>query len=291
MSVNIVDMAREGLRFELAAALRKVASTGETVFREALQVKTNGNLLGFNLMVKPLGEPESLKDMIVVLFDEIHEIPKTGVAKKKKTMTTDVSTQRVIDLERELAKVQQDHRTAMEELETSNEELKSVNEELQSSNEELQSTNEELESSREELQSLNEELSTVNAELHDKIQELSQAYDSITHVLNATRVAILFVDRNLNVLRFTQEATKLINLIEADIGRPLTHISTNLEYDTLLDDIRKVIRDIVVLEHGIMTQDNRKYMVRIVPYRDQKGQLDGAIVTFININGDMEKKP
>ena len=100
-------------------------------------------------------------------------------------------------------RLRQDYRSAMEELQTSNEELRSVNEELHSSNEELQSTNEELESSREELQSLNEELNTVNSELNNKIDELNEAYKATNAVLNNTRIAIVFLDNELKIKRFT----------------------------------------------------------------------------------------
>lgn len=284
MSVNVVDMAREGLRFELASALRKVVSSGETVYREGLRVKANGGFQDFNLTVKPMGKPESLKSMIVILFEERPPARKHREPKKKNANIPDTEVGRTIELEREIAKLQQDHRTAMEELETSNEELKSVNEELQSSNEELQSTNEELESSREELQSLNEELSTVNAELHDKILELSQSYETINHVLNSTGIAILFLDRDLNVLRFTREATKLINLIEADIGRSLTHISTHLDSDSFFDDIKRSISEQRIVEMEMKTREGNWYATKIVPYRDQRGLVSGVIITFVNID-------
>ncbi len=285
ISVNIVDMAREGLRFELASALRKVLNTNKAVFRHGIKVRTNGGYQDTNLILKPLGEPASLKDMIVVLFEEI--VPPPQTVAKASTESVDAGNQRIIDLERELGKLQQDHRTAMEELETSNEELKSVNEELQSSNEELQSTNEELESSREELQSLNEELSTVNAELHSKIVELSESYDTITHVLNSTRIAILFLDRQLHVRRFTDEAKKLVNLIDSDIGRPLLHISTNLEQgiEFLSETINKSVSENKSVEREVRTRDGQSYALRIVPYRDTRGQIDGAILTFINLGG------
>lgn len=290
MSVNVVDMAREGLRFELASALRKVASGAEEVRREGLRVRTNGNFHDFNLMVKTLGKPDSLKNMIVILFEDAPVPPKQRRPRRKLDGAPDVVAQRTIELEREIARVQQDHRIAMEELETSNEELKSVNEELQSSNEELQSTNEELESSREELQSLNEELSTVNAELHEKIVELSQSYDTINHVLNSTGIAILFIDRDLNVLRFTQAATKLINLIEADIGRSLTHISTHFDHASFLDDVRGAIRDQKLIEMDMRTQGGHWYLAKIVPYRDQKGMTSGAVITFINKDSLVEAR-
>lgn len=288
MSVNVVDMAREGLRFELASALRKVISGGETVKREGLHVKTNGDTTTFDLTVKPMGRPDSLKNMIVIIFEEASQREKRMRSMKKKDSKGDAVTERTIELEREISRVQQDHRIAMEELETSNEELKSVNEELQSSNEELQSTNEELESSREELQSLNEELSTVNAELHEKIMELSQSYTTINHVLNSTGIAILFVDRDLNVLRFTQEATKLINLIDADIGRSLTHISTKLESKTFLSDIRRSLAEHRAIESNAQTLQGNWYSVRIVPYWEQRGSVGGAVISFVNIDSLME---
>ena len=280
MSVNVVDMAREGLRFELASALRNVATEGGAIRKEGLRVKTNGSFQDFNLIVKPLGKPESLKNMIVVLFEDI---PAPKKPRSRKNNSSDTVTERTIGLEREIARLQQDHRIAMEELETSNEELKSVNEELQSSNEELQSTNEELESSREELQSLNEELSTVNAELHEKIMEISHSYETINHVLNATGIAILFVDRNLNVQRFTREATNLINLIDADIGRSLTHISMRFDSGSFSDDIRQAITKPGIMEMVLTTREGRCYSTRIVPYRDQNGQVTGAVVTFTDL--------
>lgn len=282
-SLNVVDMAREGLRFELASALRKVTEKNETVGRENLRVRTNGGFQNFNLTVRPMGRPESLKDMILILLDEIPAPVEPQQVEMREEAEEDANN-RVMELERELAKSQQDHRTVLEELETSNEELKSMNEELQSSNEELQSTNEELESSREELQSLNEELTTVNSELHEKINELSKAYDTINDVLNSTRIAILFVDADLQVKRFTNEAKKLINLIENDIGRPLNHISTNLAYDNLLDDISSSMRDLKTIEKEVRTKDGRRYTMRVVPYRTKKNRIEGTILTFLEAN-------
>ena len=124
--------------------------------------------------------------------------------------------------------------TTIEEMTTSNEELKSANEELQSLNEESQSTNEELETSKEELQSINEELSTVNSELQIKIDELSRINDDMINLFNSTEIAIVFVDNDLNIRSFTKESTKLINLIESDIGRPLSDIVHQYEIILIL---------------------------------------------------------
>jgi two-component system CheB/CheR fusion protein len=280
-SLNIIDMAREGLRFELAAALRKVASGDETITRGALRVKTNGEYHYFNLRVKPMGERESMRGLFMILFDEMPAPPECPLHVEHGDH--DDSDRRIAELERELEKLQQDHRSAQEELETSNEELKSLNEELQSSNEELQSTNEELESSREELQSLNEELTTVNAELHEKVDQVSQSYEGMNDILNGTRIALIFLDMNLMIRRFTDEASRLINLIETDIGRPLSHVSTNLQYSALNENLRKVMRTLDPLEREVQTIDGHWYIMRILPYRTRIG-IEGLVLTFVNID-------
>jgi two-component system CheB/CheR fusion protein len=184
--------------------------------------------------------------------------------------------------------VRQQYQGSMEELESSNEELRSLNEEIHSSNEELQSTNEELESSREELQSLNEELGTVNSELYGKIQELSEAYGTITSVLDSTQIAILFVDNQLMVKRFTREASRLINLIDSDIGRPIDHISHHLDYGDLSKMIHRVLETMIPVEDEVRTKDGHWYRIRIMVYRTTENVIEGAVVTFINIDAQKE---
>ena len=130
-------------------------------------------------------------------------------------------------------------------MQTSQEELQSANEELQSTNEELQSTNEELTTSKEEMQSLNEELQTVNTELQAKVDELSRANNDMKNLLNSTDIATLFLDNDLNVRRFTPQATKIIKLIPGDVGRPITDLASDLLYPELADDAREVLRTLV----------------------------------------------
>jgi two-component system CheB/CheR fusion protein len=65
------------------------------------------------------------------------------------------------------------------------------------------------------MQSLNEELQTVNSELQAKIDELSLTSNDMKNLLNSTDIATLFLDNNLNVRRFTTQATSLIKLIPA----------------------------------------------------------------------------
>ncbi|MFZ4436943.1 MAG: CheR family methyltransferase, partial [Syntrophales bacterium] len=174
--------------------------------------------------------------------------------------------------------------TANEEMETSNEELKSSNKEMQSVNEELQSTNEELETSKEELQSVNEELATVNNELQTKVTDLSQANNDMSNLLSGTGIATLFVDHHLHILRFTPTATRIINLILSDVGRPVAHIASNLVgYGRLVADTEAVLDTLIPKEAVVQTTEGRWYNMRIQPYRTLENVIEGAVITFVDI--------
>lgn len=201
-----------------------------------------------------------------------------------KNASSDKLVQQIHILEKELKESKENLHTTIEELETSNEELKSSNEELQSTNEELQSTNEELETSKEELQSLNEELTTVNAELEARIEELSSANDDIQNLLYSTEIATIFLDNELNIKRFTPKVTELTNLIQTDIGRPITDIVSKLKYETLIDDVQKVLDTLHSKTIEVQDKDDQWFQVRIIPYRTLTNMIDGVVITFLNIN-------
>ena len=129
--------------------------------------------------------------------------------------------------------------------------------ELQSTNEELQSTNEELTTSKEEMQSMNEELQTINAEMQTKLDDLSLAQGDMKNLLNSTEIAILFLDQNLNVRRYTERAARIIKLRDTDVGRPLGDLTTCLQYPTLRDDARATLSTLVFSEKQIATDDGR----------------------------------
>jgi transcriptional regulator with PAS, ATPase and Fis domain len=190
---------------------------------------------------------------------------------------------RLTELEQELQRVRAEARATHEEMQTSQEELRSANEELQSTNEELQSTNEELTTSKEEMQSLNEELQTLNTELQAKVDELSRASNDMKNLLDSTDIATLFLDKELNVRRYTTRVTKIIKLIPGDVGRPITDLVSDLKYPTLADDVREVLRTLASTEKPVAARDGRWFTARVMPYRTLDDRIDGVVITFADI--------
>ncbi len=277
--LKIVEMAREGLKHELNIAIRKAITQKKEVIFKDLNVKTNGSFQTVNLIVRPLVKPD-MQGLMMVIFEDVPGRPSKPV---KKGFTKPQISQHVIDLELDLKSTRENLQATIEEMETSNEELQSTNEEFQAANEELQSANEELETSREELQSVNEELMTLNAEHQAKIEENIKVTDDMNNMLMSTEIATVFLDNDLCIKGFTPEATKIINLIKTDIGRPVKDFSSNLVYEKLIDDVLEVLNTLAFRETEVPDKKGNWYLMRILPYRTTENVIDGAVVTFIDI--------
>ena len=290
---NILKMAREGLRREVTTALHRVTGTKETVSCPGLRVKTNGDFTMVNLTISPLSAGTATSEAplyLVILEDGPPLVPEQadkavlGVIAETDGSKTDADVH-IDALKQELRAKEEYLQATNEELETANEELKSSNEEMQSVNEELQSTNEELETSKEELQSVNEELGTVNGELQCKVADLSRANNDMNNLLAGTGIATVFVDHQLRILRFTPAATRIINLILSDVGRPVGHVLSNLVgYDRLTADVQAVLDNLIPKEVEVQTQTGEWFLMRILPYRTVDNMIEGVVVTFVDIS-------
>jgi PAS domain-containing protein len=231
--------------------------------------------------VQALHEPATLKGMVMIVFRDV--APKPARRRHAAGAADGVYSEEVRQCHLEIKTLREEAHASKEELQSANEELKSSNEELQSTNEELQSANEELTTSKEEMQSMNEELQTVNAEMQTKLDDLALAQSDLKNLLNSTDIAMLFLDKDLNVRRYTERASKIINLRDSDIGRPLSDLTTSLEYPALQDDAHETLRTLVFSEKQILTRDGRWFSVRIMPYRRLDNVIDGAVITLVDI--------
>ncbi|MCC5826539.1 chemotaxis protein CheB [Alkalimonas sp.] len=270
---NFHAMVRDSLRAPLALALQQAASHSAPLQLHRLPLSAGDNAMQVDVSVQALHEPAALQGMTMVVFRDVSasdgQDPAAGL---------DIS----------LAAVQQQYldeiQTLREEARTSREELQSSNEELQSTNEELQSTNEELTTSKEEMQSMNEELQTINTELQTKLDDLALAQSDLQNTLNSVEIAILFLDQQLNVRRYTERAAKIINLRESDLGRPLSDLTSSLLYPSLHEDALETLRTLKFSEKQIPTNDERWFSVRIMPYRRLDNVIDGVVITLVDIS-------
>ncbi len=280
---NIFAMARDGLRYELTAAFQKALRQEGPVALHRLRVSSHEGEQWVDITIEKLKESEPLRGMVMIIFTAV-PVPPVAAQPPQRVGKPKGSGHHLTDVERQLQQAHAELLSTREEMQSSQEELRSTNEEIQSTNEEMQSTNEELTTSKEEMQSLNEELQTVNAELQGKVDELSRSNNDMKNLLNSTDIATLFLDGDLNVRRFTTQATKIIQLIPGDVGRPITDLASDLIYPALTEDAREVLRKLGFSEKPITTRDGRWFTIRIMPYRTLDDRIDGVVITFLDIS-------
>jgi two-component system CheB/CheR fusion protein len=272
-------MAREGLRYELSDAFRKALRQKDAVIRKNVKVGSNGGAQTVDLTVQALTEPETLRGLVMIVFTDVATPPET----KRLAKGHRASSARMAALEQDHEQTRQELESTREEMQKAQEEARSANEELQSANEELQSANEEMTTSKEEMQSMNEELQTLNAELQHKVNDLSRVNNDLKNLLDSTELATVFLDPALRVRLFTTGSNRVFKLIPGDAGRPITDITSELDYPELATDVREVLRTLVVHEQPVIARDGRWFMVRIMPYRTLENMIDGVAITFTDI--------
>ena len=286
---NIHAMAREGLREPLFTALRQASEQTEPLELTGVPVQTGSGTQAVDVSIQAFREPGALKDMTMVVF---RDAPGPVAKPRRKPAPASESDQAA-----EIQRYQKEIESLRQQAKLTREELQASNEELQSTNEELQSANEELTTSKEEMQSMNEELQTINTELQTKLDDLALAQSDMQNVLNSIEIAVLFLDQELNVRRYTERASTIISLRESDIGRPLSDLTTSLHYPDLQEDARYTLDTLATNEKQITTSDDRWFSVRIMPYRRLDNVIDGVVITLVditetkNLESSLRKKP
>jgi len=277
---NIHVMARVGIRTQLAVALRQALSSAVPVEVKGLNIEGDGSM-SLHLTLQCIHDPKALEGMVMVVFREVPTPSRRSKTARQagSGAESDVEAALASELEHCREEIQALRREQLSSKET----LEATNDALQSANEELQSANEELTTSKEEAQSMNEELQTINGELQTKLDDLSLAQSDMQNLLNSTDIATLFLDDELNVRRFTEQATGIFQLREGDIGRPLSDLASKLTYPTLHQDAKDTLRTLSTCEKQIPTTDGRWLSIRIMPYRTLSNLIQGVVLTFVDI--------
>ncbi|HKQ08411.1 MAG TPA: chemotaxis protein CheB [Blastocatellia bacterium] len=286
-SRNLQKAINEALRFELRGLLMTTRQSGAPVESRFVRAQIAGETVLVKLMIEPVSVPDSAQTFLMVVFNELKETTQDGSpllpADAAATSAEPAMEPLLRNLEDELNRTREQLRVTVEQYETSNEELKGSNEELQALNEELRSATEELETSKEELQSVNEELTTVNHEYREKLEVISRTNSDLKNLMASTEIGTIFLDRALNIKRYTPGAQHVFNIIASDLMRPLAHITHKLDYDKLDEDAEHVMATLQTVEREVASADEHYYIARLVPYRTPEDRIDGVVLTFIDI--------
>jgi two-component system CheB/CheR fusion protein len=277
---RLVDMLPRQVRPNVRRVIAEAFSSDKVAKLSGVPLQVGRERLVMDFVVQPLPSHGSTDAFALVMFDQ-HRKPelKNESAQRPKGKSSTI----VRDLEAELTETRNQLHITIDEHEATIEELKASNEELQSINEEQRATEEELEASKEELQSINEELQTINQEYRNKNEQLAELNADLVNLINSTEIATIFLDRQMRVRRYTPAVSALFNLRPGDAGRPLTDLSHRLDYPTMLDDAREVMRTLHRMEREVKSSNGLWYTTQISPYRSIDDRIDGVVLTFVDV--------
>lgn len=287
---DLLKIAKEGLMIELRGAVTEAKRENRRVVVSDISIKEAGKQIIINLEVIPLKRQSAGARHLLVIFHQqaVVEREKNESSGKTKNTKANQEEKRLISekerLQKQLEILKEQMRSVLEEQETTNEEFQSANEEILSSNEELQSFNEEIQTTKEELQSTNEELITVNEELQTRNAELGITNSDLLNVLDSVRVPVIIVNRQLLIRRVTPITKKSFRIILSDVGRSIADIKLPIKFPDLKKMILAVIDTMQPKSEEVIDEEGNWYTLWVRPYLTLDHQIDGAIITLIDIN-------
>ncbi len=286
-SFNVIKLVRKELRPTVQTALYRAKKSKKEI-NETVRFELGGLIKTVTVLIKPFNITKNNELFFLVLFNEKGTVKDQKTTSKHARQESDMTRdQQIRELIKDLDSTKQTLQTVIEQQEATTEELSSANEEVQSSNEELMSTNEELETSKEELQSANEELTTLNEELKDRNQTLSHLNDDLANLMDNIDTAVIIVDTDLKIKRFTASAQELLGLVPSDVEHPITNFHLRIQVDDLEEQIQTAITNIDTVRKEIENK-NSWYQMRIRPYVTGDKKIFGAVLSFSNIT-EMKK--
>ncbi|MBF0119640.1 MAG: PAS domain-containing protein [Desulfobacterales bacterium] len=275
VSLDIINMMPRELSLALSSAIHKVRKENKPIIYDNIRVKEKDEVKKVKLKVDFIRDPINQATLFIIMLDRDDQEHSERIDQSNRVAPDAILEQRVNDLEQEIQFTRENLQATIEELQTSNEELQATNQELLAANEELQSTNEEL-------QSVNEELNTVNAEYQAKNIELNSLNNDIKNLMESTDIGTIFLDKSLHIRKYTPAITKAINILDRDIGRSFFDLSVPI-FGDISKDINKVLTSSKAIERTIDTE-KKSYLLRILPFMNDKNEIDGIVITLVNIS-------
>jgi two-component system CheB/CheR fusion protein len=270
---NLTELLPKPLAIAYKILFINALNENKKVNVRGIKFKKEKSIIKVNLSVSPIIFNAKQK-LLLVIFTKDSTVNTEDDSIFDEKVYLDHYTK---SLEDEVKELKEQLQASYERLDASNENMQSFNEELISANEEMQSTNEEM-------QSVNEELHTINSDYQIKNKELIEINDDLNNYFRSNINGQLIINNDLELIKFSPSAVNQINLLETDIGRPLSNITTNIKFETIISDIEQVLLNGTVIRKEIETQNGNWYQVKTMPYYEQaSNRNNGAIITFNDI--------
>lgn len=161
-------------------------------------------------------------------------------------------------------------------------ELRAANSTIASMTDELEITNQRLHSSNAELRSINEELMVFNSELQLRVRNANETNADITALIASIDVAVVFLDTQLRIRRFSPGAANLLGLTLGNVGQTLSVGDSEFVDGGFAEEVKRVMAGSSANETEIPCAGGQWYLRRMRKIHESEG-APGAVITWIDI--------
>src|SRR5207248_807332 len=106
----------------------------------------------------------------------------------------------------------------------------------------------------------------------------------LSNFVAGTHLAVVMVDNDLRIRRFTPQAEKQLKLIASDVGRPINDIKLPLDLPRLAKEVLEVIHTVAAREFDVKDTQGCRYLLRLQPYLTLAAKVDGALLVLVDID-------
>jgi len=226
-TLNILNMARPEIAFELRDSIQRAIETKREVKKGGIEIKSDGESSMVSLDVMPF-QTAGEEPLLLVIFANQQQAEKGAHHREGGKHGSDGESDMVKKLKEALDFARIQLISVSEEKERANKILQTASEEILTSNEELQSMNEEMETSKEEIVSTNQELITTNQELQTRNEQLAEAYNFSEAIVTTLHEPILILDKHLRIRSSNKAFYKKFLVLQSDtIGKLLYELGNH----------------------------------------------------------------
>jgi two-component system CheB/CheR fusion protein len=118
---------------------------------------------------------------------------------------------------------------------------------------------------------------------------LDEANSDLQNLFDSTDVATLFLDKDLVIRSFTPPVAQIFNVLPGDRGRPLADLTSRLTLPDLAGAMDEVLAGGGTVERRAADENGKMhYLVRLNPYRDAGHEIQGLVVSFLDLSDMMD---
>ncbi len=108
--------------------------------------------------------------------------------------------------------------------------------------------------------------------------------DDLSNLMGSVETAVIIVDNNFMIRRFTSQAQELLRLMSTDVHQSILDIRLGIPIDDLKRSLERVTSSPELIRQEIRTDRGRWYQMRIRPYLTSEKKVNGAILSFSDIS-------